>query len=273
MNSKEILKADLLDILFENRNKEYGAYALRREYSGRMMKATSFVFFIFLFLVLIAGLNSPPGTDPGTGFKETIVNMSSVDDKNLQPFIPPPPEQRIQQQNTPREERLFTDVIEIRPDNTVLNTVPSFTELATALPSDQNRSGTPDDHRPFIPAAPNLPVIPKATTPIEKNDFEPDEREAEFPGGPEALRNFMALNLVTPDELDPGETRSVHIRFVIGKDGSLSEFEIVKSGGYSFDREVTRVCRKLPRWKPARQNGFYVPVTFMLPVTFVSIEQ
>lgn len=273
MTSKEILNADLLDILFENRNKEYGAYALRREYSRRMMKAISSVFILFLFLVLVAGLSSPPGADPGTNFKETIVNMSSVDDKNLQPYIPPPPERPVQEQHTPREERLFTDVIEILPDNTVLNKVPSFIDLSRAIPSDRNRSGTPDDQRPHFPAAPNLPAIPQAAATTEKNDFEPDERKAEFPGGPEALRNFMALNLVTPDEIEPGETRSVHIRFVIGTDGSLSEFEIVKSGGYSFDREVTRVCRKLPRWNPARQNGYYVPVTFILPVTFVSIEQ
>lgn len=269
MNSKDILKADLLDILFENRNKDYGAYALRREYQGRLMLATSFIFLLLLFMILVAGFGNESPAQEKTVFSDSV-KITEVDDSQLLPNIPPPVQQ-VQQPDIPREERLFSDVIDIRPDNTALNRVPTAEELATAITSDRNRTGRPDDLRPLVQARPNLPITRKTdNTPGQV--FEPDEKDAEFPGGKEALRDYVASHLVTPGEIQPGETRTVHIRFIIGTDGSVSEFEIVKSGGYTFDQEVIRVCKKMPRWKPARQNGIYVPVTFMLPISFVGIE-
>jgi protein TonB len=65
----------------------------------------------------------------------------------------------------------------------------------------------------------------------------------------------------------------VQIRFKVDKDGVVSDLEISRSGGSEFDREVIRVCKKMPRWKPAVQNGFNVPVNYMLPVTFIGAEQ
>lgn len=49
--------------------------------------------------------------------------------------------------------------------------------------------------------------------------------------------------------------------------------EIVQTGGDMFDKEVVRVCKKMPRWKPAIQNGMHVPVSYVLPVTFIGTEQ
>jgi protein TonB len=59
----------------------------------------------------------------------------------------------------------------------------------------------------------------------------------------------------------------------VDKDGSVNTFEIVTSGGREFDNEVVRVCKKMPRWIPALQNGINVPVSYVLPVTFIGVEQ
>ena len=100
-----------------------------------------------------------------------------------------------------------------------------------------------------------------------------DERDPAFPGGQEALKQFLARNLNTPEDLQNGEKKVVKIKFQVDKDGSVTTFEIVTSGGNVFDREVVRVCKKMPRWTPALQNGINVPVNYILPVTFIGVEE
>jgi periplasmic protein TonB len=65
----------------------------------------------------------------------------------------------------------------------------------------------------------------------------------------------------------------VQIKVKVDKDGAVNTFEIVTSGGSEFDREVVRVCKKMPRWTPAVQNGINVPVNYVLPVTFIGTEE
>lgn len=269
MNSKDILKADILDILFENRNKDYGAYALRREYPRRMIQAMTSVLGVFLLIFFFAGGKNHFEEELRVEETGPPLVVREIDTRDLLPPLPEP-ERRPQSQSA-RAERLFTSQVSIEPDRSVTALMPSFNDLATAVPSNRNSEGPNDDHIPVVPARPSVPVVPQA--PVEAGAFIPDEREAEYPGGPEALKNFMASHLNTPEELQAGETKTVQVRFVIGPDGSASQFEIVKSGGYAFDQEVIRVCRKMSKWKPARQNGIEVKATLMIPVTFVGLEQ
>ena len=104
-------------------------------------------------------------------------------------------------------------------------------------------------------------------------EFHAIEKQPEFPGGPEALKRFLAKNLSTPEDLEDGEKKIVQIRFKVDKDGAVNTFEIITSGGNEFDNEVVRVCKKMPRWTPALQNGINVPVSYVLPVTFIGVEQ
>jgi protein TonB len=60
---------------------------------------------------------------------------------------------------------------------------------------------------------------------------------------------------------------------MVAKDGTISTIEIVASGGNEYDKEVMRVCRKMPRWKPAIQNGEPATMSYVLPVTFMGLEQ
>jgi protein TonB len=85
--------------------------------------------------------------------------------------------------------------------------------------------------------------------------------------------DFLSRNLLTPGDLEAGQKRSVLVRFSVSEDGSVNQFEIVQSCGEAFDREVLRVLRKMPRLKPAIQNGSPVSVLFTQPVTFVAMEE
>ena len=146
--------------------------------------------------------------------------------------------------------------------------------MSNKVISDKTQIGKIDDG---IPREKEKPVETGNgnTTVITQTqpDFHANEREPEFPGGSEGLKRFLAKNLTTPSDLEDGEKKTVHIRFKVDKDGSVNTFEIITSGGNEFDNEVVRVCKKMPRWIPALQNGINVPVSYVLPVTFIGVEQ
>jgi protein TonB len=85
--------------------------------------------------------------------------------------------------------------------------------------------------------------------------------------------NFLQRNLNAPSGLEPGEKKTVSIRFFVSVDGEITDFEVIQSAGRAFDNEVIRVLKKMPRWKPAIQNGQPIARAFTQPVTFVGMEE
>jgi TonB family protein len=96
--------------------------------------------------------------------------------------------------------------------------------------------------------------------------------DAQFPGGIESFRKFLTKNLVTPDDLQTDEKKTVLVRFKVDVDGSISNAQILKSGGEKYDTEVLRVLNKMPKWVPATQNGVKVATWFTQPVSFIGVE-
>ena len=91
-----------------------------------------------------------------------------------------------------------------------------------------------------------------------------------YPGGFTALKKFLEKNLHNPVEMDEGEMVEVKIRFVVGYDGKLKDFEILEDGGNMFNNEVIRVLKKMPEWLPGKSNGEKVSVYFTIPVKFTA---
>jgi protein TonB len=166
----------------------------------------------------------------------------------------------------------YTSTIEIKPE--VKTTVAAISDI------DEKRIGTENIVGPKENGIQNPDTKTEGSTggtntdavkPV--HDFIVNERDPEFPGGPEALKKFLTRNLNTPDELNTGEKKLVRILFKVDKDGIITGLEIINSGGSGFDEEVIRVCKRMPRWKPAIQNGINIPVSYVLPVTFIGPEQ
>ena len=103
--------------------------------------------------------------------------------------------------------------------------------------------------------------------------IEPSEIPPSYPGGLQAFKAYLSGHLVVPEELEPGEKKTVVVHFLVDIDGSISRIEIIQSGGNNFDKEVIRVLSKMPKWNAAVQNGHKVAVPFTQPITFVGIEQ
>ncbi len=273
MTNREILKSDLLDIIFEKRNKDYGAYALRRGYNHRLLTAIGAAMSVILLFVLINILGKKDVASAPLSRKERIVEITEINLPKDKPKEPEKPKETIKPVEKVATQK-FTSEIKIKPDNLVKETLPTVDDLTNKVISDKTQIGKVDDgipkgkEKPAETGTGNNIVIAQT-----QPDFHPNEREPEFPGGPEALKRFLAKNLTTPSDLEDGEKKTVHIRFKVDKDGSVNTFEIITSGGNEFDNEVVRVCKKMPRWIPALQNGINVPVSYVLPVTFIGVEQ
>jgi protein TonB len=270
MTNKEILQASLLDILFANRNKEYGAYALRRGYNHRLLTATFgslaaslLIFFTITFRTKT--LAEPQQVSESGGV--TIKNIEfSAETRHQQTKVNSKPAPKI------ASAKLVSNFV-IKEDFLVKQTdVPEIKDLVNEEISTNNSSGIPSDGT--IRAAEKINTgVENTSAQKQEPFFTADQKEPEFPGGREALTRFLLKNLNTPDELQAGESKTVQIRLLVSADGMVNNLEVLKSGGPAFDREVIRVCKKMPRWKPAVQNGSTVAVSYVLPVTFISVEQ
>jgi protein TonB len=266
MTSNEILRADILDILFDNRNKQYGAYALRKTYNNRLGMALGISLSTILLVFFLMRMEGPI---------RTIANPNSPDVVVVDHIIPPDikkPDPIIPKQATPApqiRQVAFTDPV-IKDDKLVDNPMVDQTDLQRGLISDQNIDGDDFNNIPVIkqPVPEDIPVKKEVQT-VEP----PVSKEPEFLGGVDAWMKFLQRNLTVPAELEAGETKTVAIKFSVSPEGVVTNFEIVKSAGAQYDNEVIRVLKKMPRWKPGIQNGQPVARVFTQPVTFMGLEQ
>lgn len=277
MTNKEILQADLLDILFENRNKDYGAYALRRTYDTRLLKAlgAGLGLAALLCAAAMSGKNDQPLTEAGKTDGILIKEYVMPHKKPEEIKQPEQPQKKIvQQKPVAKKARVkYVNKFDIKKDELVKTTVAPVESLADKTIGDTDSKGQSDDGLVMVPETASTGTGEGSSgTASEPGNFVARESAPEFPGGPMALYNYLAKNLRTPDDLDAGDKILVKVRFKVDVDGAVTGFEIVESGGAEFDSEVLRVCKKMPRWKPGFQNGVNVAVNYMIPVTFVGPE-
>jgi periplasmic protein TonB len=271
MTNKEILQADILDILFENRNKAYGAYALRKKYNHHLRLAIGFALSIVLgiFLVSFSWKKKSQNTNTVAGKPDSVV-LIKIPQKEVKPVVPPRPHEPIH--DPIAQSRFFNNIQFVRDSVT---RIPTQTELEATAVSNINKTGND-------PATVDQPVIQKpgnnnvgeikangqGVTQIEPSEFPPS-----YPGGLQAFKAYLSRHLVVPEELESGDKKTVIVHFLVDIDGSISRIEIIQSGGNNFDKEVIRVLNKMPKWNPAVQNGHKVGIGFTQPVTFVGVEQ
>ncbi len=264
MTSKELLKADMLDILFEHRNKLYGAYALRKDYNHRLGKALAIALSIVLFFILFSAFRKNEAATPITINSPGGVELKQI---NLPEKIEQP-----QPQTRPRAAEADFQTIRIVRDDLADRIIVENSALANATISNVNRNG------PIPDGLPADTVVTSGTGNTVAPQPDPDPKPLptyapSFPGGQTAWLNYLRKFLQTPDALEAGQRIEVRVRFWVETDGYVSRFEIIQSGGSDFDREVLRVMKKMPKWEPAMQNGQKIAVSFTQPVIFVGVEE
>src|SRR5579862_8551839 len=272
MEPNDMLYADPLDILFENRNKSYGAYPLRKFYAQRLyisMGVTLLMVVLSTFLYLIfrttAGATLYNSLPPDTHF--TSVDLTPPPKPVASPVRPAAPHPII-------STLILTPPLIVH-SNSEIHPMAKVEDLKDAMIGTKTLAGGPDNGE--IPN--NLSSQTGAiVSTVEKPDDKPEilqwaEVMPEYPGGIEALKRYLLKNLRMPDaNAEPGTIVKVIARFVVGADGKVNNIEIIQAADNIYNEEVKRVISKMPNWKPGSQNHRNVAVYFSLPVNFVSAE-
>lgn len=270
METNKILQADLLDIVFENRNKEYGAYQLRKTYSKRINAAltvTGIACLLFIAVVLFAKNSHEKPITPLFVRDLSISKVKTDPEKEIIPEQPKKPE--------PKVKTIKYVVPIIVPDDKVKHTeAPPVDDLNDARISTFTQDGIRDI---FVT---DPPVDDKGTGKIEKPADEKDydsritivQVEAQFPGGAAAWQRFLERTLDTNIPVDngaPAGTYTVVVSFLVDKEGNVSDIEALNDPGYGTKEEAMKAIRKSKQWIPALQNGNHVSYRQKQSISFI----
>jgi protein TonB len=268
MTSNEILQANVLDILFDNRNKQYGAYTLRKYYNNRLGLSLGIALgLVLLLFFFISQYNS--GESFSKPKPEVIVKTFDLPARVKKQETPARPKaQRPPKQVTQVEFKrlVVTENIHVKTDLADQASLEHAQVSAKSITGAETTGATGPVDR-------GSPSVVTKSDEKKPDPVEMMQREPEFPGGMQAWIGFLSRNLRVPEELGAGEKKTVLIRFQVGTDGAVTGFEILQSGGTGYDHEVIRVLKRMPRWKPAIQNNLPVSRSFTQPVTFVGVEE
>lgn len=141
-------------------------------------------------------------------------------------------------------------------------------ENDTELDEELDIKDSGGDNYTAIYAEPQL-FASKETERDDATIFYAAEEMPEFPGGYQALLNFLSQNIRYPSiAAESGITGKVTVNFVVNKDGSISDATILRGVDQALDKEALRVINSLPKWKPGKQAGKPVRVSFSVPINF-----
>ncbi|PXV68881.1 protein TonB [Dysgonomonas alginatilytica] len=259
------------DIVFEGKNKKYGAYELRSSSSKRHVVAFIVVLvFVGVVAALPAFLEAVKAGQKLAGVDEAfeLSNIANVEEQvpeeNIirQETAPPPPPLKATIQFTPP---VITEDSKVNEDKE-MKSIEELNETKVQI-SIATVEGTNDKNAVDIAELKEHKVIVEEKE-VEK-PFVSVEQMPQFPGGDIELMKFINGGIKYPTiAAENGIEGRVVIRFVVGKDGNVSDVQVVRSLDPSCDKEAVRVVKTMPKWVPGKQNGRNVPVYYTLPVLF-----
>jgi protein TonB len=274
MDANKILTADMLDLIFENRNKEYGAYQLRKTYPRRITRAVIITIAMAVAALLISLLAG--SLDKGKKEKVTIreVELQNIKQEEEKKFEPPPPPPPKPPEPPKIEMTKFTPPKIVKDEEVKKEEIPPVQEELKDTKIDVITQEGIKDAGIVVPVQidEGKKVIEEKKDDDENKIFEKVEIEASFKGGESAWRKYLERNLNANTPVDNGApegTYTVIIQFVVDRDGTISDVKPLTKRGYGMEEEAMRVIKKGPPWEPAIQNGRKVKAYRKQPITFI----
>ncbi len=272
MQPDQISQSDFLDILFEGRNKNYGAYELRKYYSRRLNKAILFTLSLCLLLIFGYTWAGRSRKDMPSGGLPIVDTISLVDLPRKMPavFLPPAAHRTtLQQAATVNDNstRIVPDD-QVKPEDRP-HTVEELNDVALGT---ADRPGIPGDNAgPVGPPNDGKGVV---DAPAQNADdsgavFVPIEAESTYKGGPAAWLRFLKKNFRPSEEaVSNGVQGTVVVQFIVDQAGNVSDVQAI-SGPEEYKQEAVRVIKKSGQWAPAIQNGRKVNSYMKQPIVVI----
>ena len=268
MEAVNILSADVLDIIFDARNKEYGAYDLRKNYQRRLMKALASMLLVVVLLLITYLLVAAAKPKDMKLIVSCVLELQKVDppaQKVVPPPPPPPPPSSVKMLDytAPLIVKNNVDVVEM----------PEQDDLTNAKIGTVNTQGTDDMGvvGPPVETAKAVVDVPKKQD-GDDGGFVPIEVESKYPGGMSAWSAFLNRNLNYPqDAIDNQVQGTVVVQFIVDAEGNISNITAI-SGPEELRSSAIVVIKKSGKWEPALQNGRHVKSYKKQPITFKFVE-
>lgn len=258
-----LLSNHWLEIVFEGRNKGYGAYDLRKSITKNTTRA--FIIGTILFAVLVSVptlMRMIPDREEETTLdtKITAVKMPPKKEKpkeNLPP--PPPPPPKVDQVK-------FVKPVVAKADE-VVEEIVVIKDLKDKNIGKETIKGDPDAELTVEPVGTGVAAVVEEDNTIYNSAGL--EVQPEFPGGISKFYKFLGDTYQAPEDAPSGK---VLMSFTVEKDGSLTDIKVLRDVGFGSGKEGIRALSKSPKWSPAEQNGKKVRCTYTIPITIVASE-
>lgn len=272
MSRLSIYETSWIDLVFENRNKDYGAYQLRRE-SVKSSLAALFMGLLFIASIgtisTVAHYLNPEAVPaiPVPEWEETVVHLTDLDTPRPKDEAPAQAQSEPPAAQDPITQPVFRDPVIVSssqatpdvPVNTdIKNTVStSAVEGNGAIEGSGAASSGNGAGSSAVAAGPD-PASILNTAVLDKMP--------EFPGGIEQFYKYVGNNFEKP-EIDAFNSIKIYVYFVIEKDGSMTDIQVKRDPGYGLSREAVRVLKSLKtKWSPGMYNGKAVRTAYNLPI-------
>ena len=269
MSKSNIYETNWTDLVFENKNKEYGAYQLRQENAKTTVTA------LFMGLLFLAGIGSvsmlinklkgqPDPIETAPTFTDPITPVTI--DPYVKPVTPEPiapPQQSAPAAPATDLSQLSNPVI-VTPDQAVDN-IATNEENTAVVDNTSAGTGTVVNALPSTGSSGSgTEMAPPTNEPVNSAVL---DKMPEFPGGMAKFYTYVGNNFQRP-ELDVEKTLKVYVSFVIERDGSITDITVIKDPGYGLGKEAIRVLKSIKaKWTPGVLNGKTVRTAYNLPIT------
>lgn len=276
MESNKYQGKSLDDMVFEDRNKTYGAFFLRSNYSKYLTRAFAIGTLIFCSLIgaAFAYTNATKNSDQDLRAIEIdLADLKEIEEPEDELELPPPPPPEPPPPPPPEIAQVKFLPPEPKADEEVKleEPPPKVEEVEKAVISSKTVEGA-DVISNFAPPPPPPPAITKPAglgKAKEEEIFTTVEQNPEFPGGQTAMYRYIGDNMKYPSAAQRANVSGkVFVKFVVERDGSIGDIQVLKGIGFGCDEEATRVIKSMPKWSPGRQNGRNVRVYFTMPISF-----
>jgi len=274
MAKVDLIDNSWVDLVFEGKNQAYGAYVLRKETGKRNVKALIWVLIgiAAIFAIAYANLAIQNAMKQNVTV-ETDVELSKLAQKK---------EAKVERKE-PVKVEMEQKVVE-KVKSSVKFTAPEIKKDEDVQPEDELKSQDDlsktntaigafdvkgnDEAEGEVLKAKEV-VVDEKPKEEETKVFDVVEQMPQFPGGPQALFEYLSKNIKYPVVAEEnGIQGRVVCTFVVERDGSVTDVQVARSIDPSLDKEAVRVLKKMPRWIPGKQNGSAVRVKYTVPVTF-----
>ena len=274
MSKVDLIDNNWVDLVFEGRNKEYGAYVLRKDTGKRNLKSMLIVFAVIIaIMAAVAAKVAIENAFPKKVAMETDVELSKLAQKKeakVEKKAPVKVEEQKVVEKVKSSVKFTPPVIkkdsEVKPEEE-LKSQEDLNKTKTAIGSFDVKGN--DEAGGEGLKAKEVIAQPEPPKEEETKVFDVVEVMPSFPGGQAALFEWLSKNIKYPVVAEEnGVQGRVIVTFVVERNGSITDVQVVKSVDPSLDKEAVRVVKAMPHWIPGKQNGSAVRVKFTVPVTF-----